>query len=218
MNKIVSICSRMALAPLYYSLIKKVAGSENAPKRNFILAANHLSHLDWFIDGYFCTPRKFTFIGQIDKMTGLAGFLRDLMYGYAEVIPVNRKDSESRKQAFANALRRLKQGYTLIIYPEGTRSRDGQLHEFKPGVAKLHLESGAPILPVAHKGTYELMPPGGKLKIKKTVELTVGKPLDFAKERSIAAGMEKSSGEYRELCENIAKTVEDNMRLLLKNR
>jgi 1-acyl-sn-glycerol-3-phosphate acyltransferase len=150
-------------------------------------------------------------------MTGFMGFLRDLLYGYAEVIPVNRKDGESRKQAFARALQRLKQGYILNIYPEGTRSRDGKLHEFKPGVARLHLESGAPVLPVAVKGSYELMPPGQKLKIKKTVSLIVGKPLDFEKERNIASGLDKSSQEYHQLCDGIVKQIEDEIGRLLQS-
>ncbi len=217
MKKIVSVLSWILLAPLYYSMVKEVRGKENVPKRNFILTSNHLSHLDWFIDGYFCTPRRFTFIGQVDKMTGFMGFLRDLLYGYAEIIPVNRKDGESRKQAFAQALRRLKQGYILNIYPEGTRSRDGKLHEFKSGVARLHLESGVPVLPVAVKGSYELMPPGQKLKIKKIVSLIVGKPLDFDKERNIASGLDKSSQEYHQLCDGIVKKIEDEIGRLLQN-
>ena len=218
MIKLVSFISKIALAPLFYSMVRETRGKENVPKRNFILAANHLSHIDWFVDGYFCTPRKFTFIGQIDKMTGFMAFLRNMLYGYAEVIPVNRKEGESRKQAYGNALKRLKQDYTLIIYPEGTRSRDGQFHEFKSGIARLHLESGVPILPLAHVGTYDLMPPGGKLKIKRIVTLIVGKPLDFSKERVLAAGMDKNSNEYRVLCESVTKAVEDNMRALLKNQ
>lgn len=215
MKKIVSILSSILLFPLYYSMVKEVKGKENIPKRNYILASNHSSHLDWFIDGYFCTPRRFTFIGQVDKMTGGAAFWRDRLYDYSEVIPMNRKDPESRKQALIEAAERLKQGSILIIYPEGTRTRDGQLHEFKPGVARLHLETGAPILPVALKGTYELMPPGGKLKVKKIVTVVVGKPLDFEKERNTAAKLDKNSDEYRKLCLNIAKRTEDNMRELL---
>lgn len=144
-------------------------------------------------------------------------FWRNMLYGYAETIPMNRKDPESKRKAIASALERLKQGLILIIYPEGERSRDGKLHEFKPGAARLHLESGAPILPVAIKGSYELMPPGGKLKIKKTVVITVGKPLDFEKERIIAAKMDKKSEEYKNFCLDISKKMENNMRCLLEN-
>ena len=185
---------------------------------NCILAQNHLSHLDWLIDGYLCAPRRFTFIGQVDKMTGVMGFLRDMLYGYAEVIPVNRKDKESKKRAIGKAIEMLKQGYCLIIYPEGTRSKDGQLHEFKPGVAKLHLESAVPVLPVAIEGTYELMPPGQKLKIKKIVTVSIGKPLDFLKEREEAKNLDKNSQEYYSLCSSVAKKIEDEVRLLQSSK
>ncbi|HOX30507.1 MAG TPA: lysophospholipid acyltransferase family protein [Candidatus Paceibacterota bacterium] len=217
MKKIVSVLSWILLAPLYHLMVKEVKGKENIPKGNFILASNHSSHLDWFINGYFCTPRRFTFIGQVDKMTGAAAFWRDRLYDYSEVIPMNRKDPESRKQALIEAAERLRQGSILIIYPEGTRTRDGKLHEFKPGVARLHFETGVPILPVALKGTYELMPPGGKLKIKKSVTVIVGKPLDLEKERNAAAKLDKSSDEYRGLCLDVAKLAENSMQQLLNN-
>jgi 1-acyl-sn-glycerol-3-phosphate acyltransferase len=217
MKKIVSILSRWALG--WYiddKMIKEVRGLENFPAgKNFIFAQNHLSYMDLFVDGYLCAPRRFTYIGQVDKIAGFKGFLRDLLYGYAEVIPVDRNDKESKKQAIIKAIERLKEGYTLIIYPEGTRSRDGQMREFKPGVAKLHLESGVPVLPVAIKGTYELMPPGQKLKVKKIVSVNIGKPLDFASERETAKGLDKNSEEYHRLCVGIAKTIENEVRNLL---
>ena len=218
MKKIVSILSRATVGLwIKRNLIKEIRGLENFPEdKNFIFAQNHLSYMDLFVDGYVCTPRRFTYIGQVDKMTGVKGFLRDLLYGYAEVIPIDRRNSESKQQAIASALQRLKQGYTLIIYPEGTRSRDGELHEFKLGVAKLHLESGVPVLPVAAKGTYELMPPGQKLKVQKIVTVIIGKPLDFAKERAAAIAMDRNSEEYRRLCIDIAKEVENKVRELLQ--
>ena len=218
MKKIVSIISRVTVgAWVRGALIKEIKGLENFPAdKNFIFAQNHLSHLDWLIDGYICTPRRFTFIGQVDKMTGMMKFWRDMLYGYAEVIPVDRRDSESKKQAITGALQRLKQGYTLIIYPEGTRSRDGRLHEFKTGVAKLHLDSAVPVLPVAIRGTHELMPPGQKFKARKVVTVIIGKALDFAKEREAATAMDRNSGEYRQLCINVAKAVENKVRELLQ--
>lgn len=218
MKKIVSILSRVLVGWwVRGKLIAEIRGEENFLRdRNYIFAQNHLSHLDWLVDGYVCTPRRFTFIAQVDKMTGMMKFWRDLLYWYAQTIPVDRNDRESKKQAIVKAIGMLKQGYTLIVYPEGTRSRDGQLHEFKPGVAKLHLESGVPILPVAVKGTYELMPPGQKLRIKKIVKMTIGKPLDFSKEREAAKSMDKNSQDYYQLCDEIAKKVENEVRILLR--
>jgi 1-acyl-sn-glycerol-3-phosphate acyltransferase len=217
MKKIVSALSRVSVGWYVGKLIKEIRGLENFPRdRNFIFAQNHLSHLDWLIDGYLCTPRRFTFIGQVDKMTGMKAFWRDTLYAYAEVVRVNRKDKESKKRAITEAIKMLKKGYNLIIYPEGTRSLDGKLHEFKPGVAKFHLESGVAVLPVAIRGTYELMPPGAKLKIKKIVRINIGKPLDFVKERETAAKLDKSSPEYHRLCDGVAKEIEEAVRVLLR--
>ena len=82
MNRFVSILSWILCGwffPLF--LVKEVSGKENfSKKRNYILVSNHISHLDWMIGCYLCVPRKYTFIGQVDKMTGIKGLLRDLTY------------------------------------------------------------------------------------------------------------------------------------------
>jgi len=196
--------------------VQKVENRRNFPKGNFIFAANHLSHIDWLVDGAVLTPRKFTFIGQVDKMTGVKGIVRDLTYWWAGVVPVDRRDRQAKKKTLETAIKMIKGGYCLIIYPEGTRSRDGQLHEFKPGLGKLHIETGAPIVPAAHIGSYELMPPGAKLKVKRAVRVIIGKPLDFAKEREAAKDLDKSSPKYYELCAAVSKKTEEAVRELLK--
>ncbi|MFA6375960.1 MAG: lysophospholipid acyltransferase family protein [Candidatus Paceibacterota bacterium] len=218
MKKIVSIISWVFPGQYIKRMfVKEIIGRENFPKGNFIFAANHLSHIDWLIDGAVLTPRKFTFIAQVDKMTGIKGLLRDLLYWWAQVIPVNRNERESKKSAALAAEAMIKRGYCLIIYPEGTRSRDGQLHEFKPGVARLHLETGVPVLPVAHFGTYELMPPGQKFKAKRVVTVKIGKPLDFAKEREAAILLDKKSQAFHGLCRDVAGKIEEAVGELLKD-
>ena len=180
------------------------------------MVSNHISHLDWMIGCYLCVPRKYTFIGQVDKMTGIKKVLRNLTYFWGSTIPVDRNDKESREKAAIAAIGFLKKGYNLFMYPEGTRSRDGKLQMFKRGVGRLYLETGVPILPVAMSGTYEMMPPGGKLKLRRTARVEIGKPLEFESEMRAAAGIDKKSDEYRRLCEVIAKKAEDAVRGLLK--
>lgn len=220
MNRTNSFVSKFLLGWFFeIFIIKKVTGLENfSQKENFILASNHLSHLDWLIGCYICSPRKYTFIGQIDRMEGIAKVLRDWMYAYGETIGVNRNDKESKARAILKAVDFLNRGYDVFLYPEGTRSRDGRIHEFKPGVGRIYLESGKKILPVAMLGTYELMPPGGKLKIKKTVEVIIGKPLEFKELRETALGLGKDSEEYKNKCAVIAKKVEDQVRALLRSK
>ena len=197
-------------------LIKEIRGKENfSKKRNYILASNHVSHLDWLIGCYLCVPRKYTFIGQVDKIKGIAGALRDLMYWTGETIRVNRNDPASRVRAAAKAVEFIKKGYNLFMFPEGTRSRDGLLKTFKRGVGKIYLQTGAPILPVAMVGTYEMMPPGEKMKLNRSARIIIGKPREFPKELAAAKNINPESEAYLRLCETIAKKAEEEVRELL---
>jgi 1-acyl-sn-glycerol-3-phosphate acyltransferase len=198
MNKPISTILKIFLAPIIYILlIKEIKGK--LPKNNFILAPNHQSYIDIIVCGYLCVPRKFTFIGQIDKGRGVIGFLRDSIYLLAGVIPLNRKDKNSKKQAFEKAVKALKNGYCLIIYPEGKRSETGEVQEGKWGVAKLFLETNVPIVPLGISGAFKVMPPKGKLNIKKIIKLNIGKPLLFEEELK--------SKEYKNTCINITDKV-----------
>ena len=217
MNKLFSLLCKIFLGPpIHFFLIKEIKGLENIPKKNFILASNHLSHLDIIVCGYLCVPRRFTYIGQVDRYSGFQGFLRDFFYFFGGVIPVNRKDPFSRKTALEKAVQSLKRGDILIIYPEGTRSRTGKIQEGKLGVAKIFLKTGVPILPVGIKGTFELLPPGGKLKIKRIVGINIGKPLIFQREFEIAKNLSEDSQEYNELLQKITKKIMEEIENLIK--
>lgn len=219
MNKIVSTVSRALLGGAVRNiLIKDIKGWDNIPqKSNFILASNHLSHMDWFMSGYIIAPRKFTFIAQVDQYAGFKKLWRNLIYWYGGIIPINRKNEESKKLAIDTAIRMLKNGYCVVIYPEGGRAYNGVMKEFKSGVGKLCLDSGVPILPAAFARTQELMPPHGRLRFRKVARIAVGKPLDFKKEKEMADKLDKNSQEYYQLCAEVAKTVEKEVRCLAQN-
>jgi 1-acyl-sn-glycerol-3-phosphate acyltransferase len=209
MNKVLRWFCYLFLKPIVKLIwIKEVRGIENIPKTNFILAANHQSHWDQVITGYLCAPRRFTYLGQIDKYSGAEAFLRNFLYLVAGVIPVHRYDEESKRRAIKKCIERLKKGEILIMYPEGTRSKDGKIHEGKPGIAKIYLETGVPILPVAIKGNFEIMPIGKVFpRLKKIVKINVGKVLEFKEELEIAKNLNCQSPEYKEICQKITKKV-----------
>ena len=71
----------------------------------------------------------------------------------------------------------LRQGKILCVFPEGTRARDGKLHEFKKGVGIIARELNVPIVPVAIRGTYEMLAPGKTVPVPAKVTVTFGKPI-----------------------------------------
>jgi 1-acyl-sn-glycerol-3-phosphate acyltransferase len=156
----------------------KALGVENIPEQGpVILAANHLS----FIDSFFIplmVKRPVVYLGKADYFDSLR--TRWLMK-VANVIPVRREGGSAGEAAIQAGGNALKQGQVVGIYPEGTRSPDGRLYRGKTGVARMALESGAPVVPVAVRGTNEIMPIGSRFPktIPGRVRVQFGKPLRF---------------------------------------
>lgn len=217
MNKFLSWFCKIFLAPIFsFLFLKKIEGKQNIPQSNFILVSNHLSYLDILVDGYICLPRKFCFIGQIDGFKGILRKLVLLAYFFTGTIPLDREDPFSRKRCVEKAIEAVKKGNILILYPEGRRSSDGKLQKFKNGFARIFLETGVPILPVALKGTFELLPPKGKLKIKKIIEVKILPPMYFEEEYNRAQNLQRDSRDYQEIARKIAQEVEKRMRQTLE--
>ncbi len=216
MNRIFSWFCKIFLKPIVDRLlIKRVQGLENIPRGNFILVSNHLSYLDIIVDSYLCVPRKFHFIGQIDGWKGIMKWLIRALYFLFGVIPLDRESEESRENTIKEAVKVLKKGNVLILYPEGRRSTNGQIQKGKLGTAKIFLKTGVPILPTAIKGTFELLPPHGKLKIKRIVEINVGRPLFFKEEFALAQNLNENSKEYQQILQNITdKVMEEIFKLI----
>lgn len=198
MNTIVSFLSSITLAPIIRGLfIKEVRGKENIPDHSFILASNHESHIDLITNGQALVPRKFRFIGQVDQYTGFKRIIRDIVYTMSGTIPMDRTSKESKIEAMEKALEYLKRGESIIIFPEGTRSRTGEMGKGKKGVADLLVKSETAILPVAISGAFQLCPPGGKPKVKKNVIMNIGKPMYFDEEIKRAQAVIDNPEEYK---------------------
>ena len=208
MNIFASWFCKIFLKPIVnWFLIKEVRGLENIPRGNFILVSNHLSYLDIIVDGYLCVPRRFHFIGQIDGWKGIMKWLIRAFYFICGVVPLDRQSDESREKVLKEAIKVLKRGNVLVLYPEGRRSANGQLQEGKLGTAKIFLKTGIPILPAGLKGTFELLPPGGKLKIKRIVKISIGQPLYFKEEFIGAKNLNCDSEKYKEICQKITDKI-----------
>lgn len=215
MNPIVSWFCKIFLKPIVnWLLIKKVKGLENIPKSPFILASNHVSYLDIIVDGYLCVPGRFHFIGQIDGWKGIMKWLIQALYFLSGVIPLDRQNEQSRENALKKAIEALKRGNILVLYPEGRRSINGEVQEGRLGAAKIFFKTGAPIIPAGIKGTFKLMPPNGKLKIKKIIEINVGKPLFFNEEFNLAQNLDGNSLEYQQILEKITDKIMEELKQL----
>jgi len=208
MNKVLSWFCYIFLKPIVnWFLIKDVRGLENIPKGPFILVSNHVSYLDIIVDGYLCVPRRFHFIGQIDGWKGIMKWLIRALYFLCGVIPLDRQNDQSRENALKEAIKVLKRGNILVLYPEGRRSINGEVQEGKFGTAKIFLKTGVPIIPAGIKGTFDLFPPHGKLKIKRIVEINIGQPLFFNEELNMAQSLSENSSEYQQILEKITDKI-----------
>ncbi|HEU4944939.1 MAG TPA: lysophospholipid acyltransferase family protein [Solirubrobacterales bacterium] len=150
----------------------RAIGVENVPKAGaLILAPNHFSQMDHFFIGLYLR-RKVRFMAK-SQMFGPP--VLTYVYKHGGVFPVRRghHDEEAMKTAFTI----LDQGEMLLVYAEGGRSRSGKLKEVKPGIGRIALESGAPVVPVAIQGS-EKVRRWKRLSFPK-VTVQFGEPLRF---------------------------------------
>src|SRR5438309_8086617 len=125
-------------------------GSENVPNGPVILAPNHASFMDHFFTGAFIR-RRIQFMGKSQLFKGVGAWV----FSHGGVFPVRRGYHD--EEAFITAFRILARGGAIVMYCEGGRSRTGQLAaEARPGIGRLALESGVPVVPVAILGSYQV--------------------------------------------------------------
>jgi 1-acyl-sn-glycerol-3-phosphate acyltransferase len=172
------------LVPILRTIFRPwVEGMDHVPKTGpAILASNHVS----FSDSIFMplmVPRRVTFLAKSDYFTerGLKGWLKRRFFSGVGQVPIDRSGGRASEGAIKTAMRVLGEGKLLGIYPEGTRSPDGRLYRGKTGVARMALEAGVPVIPVAMIGTYEIQPPGRLIPRIKRPGIRFGKPLDFSR-------------------------------------
>jgi 1-acyl-sn-glycerol-3-phosphate acyltransferase len=155
----------------------RAIGVENVPKGGaLVLAPNHLSQMDHFFVGLYLR-RKVRFMAK-SQMFGPP--VLTYVYKHGGVFPVRRghHDEESFKTVFTI----LGQGEMLLVYAEGGRSRSGELGEVKPGIGRIALESGAPVVPVAIHGS-EKVRRWKRLRFPR-VTVRFGEPLSFPVEKA----------------------------------
>ncbi len=156
----------------------KVTGLENIPREGgAIVAANHVSFLDPLLLPLVVPRRRVMFLTKVKYID--KPLLRWILAG-AGVIPVATDDPRAVGESVTAAVEVVRSGQLVGIFPEGTRSPDGRLYRGKTGVARVALESGAPVIPVGIIGTDLAFPRGARLPRPRSVRIVFGPSIRFA--------------------------------------
>jgi 1-acyl-sn-glycerol-3-phosphate acyltransferase len=160
----------MGIAPVYSGL----EHADGVAPRIFL--ANHLSALDiWVLAAVlpvttrFVSKRTIFWIPVLGQAMAVAGF-----------IPIDRQDRASAIRSLSSAAGPIRSGASVILFPEGTRSRDGRLARFKRGAFHLALDAGVPVVPVAIAGTFQVIRPRSIIVRPGPVHVTFAPPIEVA--------------------------------------
>ncbi len=177
----------------------RVVGHENVPEEGgAVIASNHLSFLDPPAVGVALRRRTYYF-AKSELFVPVFGWIIRKCYAF----PVDRGAADTR--ALKEAIKLLKAGELLTMFPEGTRSRDGSVREFDLGAALAASRAGVPIIPCALTGTDDVLPVGAKMLKRGRVAVSFGEPVD-----TLQFGPKPGKQDL----ERITRQVEDAVRTL----
>jgi len=168
--------SRRLLGPLARRLWHiHTSGFERLPEHGpAILCPNHIS----FLDSAFLmlsVRRNISFVGKAEY---LDSWKTKYLFPAMGMIPIDRSGGDKSKGALDAAATVLDRGELFGIFPEGTRSRNGQLHKGRTGAARLATQLGCPLYPVGIVGTDKIQPPDAKApKLLQSCSITIGRPV-----------------------------------------
>jgi 1-acyl-sn-glycerol-3-phosphate acyltransferase len=160
----------------------EVAGLENVPRLGpAVLCPNHLAAIDSFVVPSVL-DRPVIYVGKAEY---LDSWKTRWLFPALGMIPLDRRGGEHAQAALDAARAVLEDGGLFAIYPEGTRSRTGQLHRGKTGAARLAIETGAPIIPVGLIGTNDIQPIGSsRPRFFQKASVQFGSPISVERYRT----------------------------------
>lgn len=170
----------------------RVEGIEHLPDQGpAILAANHLSFFDSVLL-MFDLPRQVRMLGKAEYTDR---FLTRWLFVGAGMIPVRRENVGDTTTALGQVQTVLDDGHAIGVFPEGTRSRDGQLHRGHCGAAHLAITTGAALIPVGLEGTDHILPTGARIvRPFRTATIRIGAPIHLE-----PLGVKRSTNRARKL-------------------
>ena len=164
------------------------------PAQTYVFVANHQSNLDpailfaWLPHNVGGIAKK-----ELEKIP----FFRQ-GFSVAHIVPIDRKNRESAIESTRRGADKLRSGHSLIAFPEGTRSADGRLKEFKKGVFFMAIEAGVPVVPIAINDTRLVMPKIGTIVIPGRVSLDILPPVET---------LDYQSGKIEELVTQVRERI-----------
>jgi 1-acyl-sn-glycerol-3-phosphate acyltransferase len=152
-----------------------IRGKERIEKgRSYIIMSNHQSLFDvWALIAKIPLQLRWIIRSGIKKIP-LFGLALERM-GH---IYVDRKRLRDTSSGLSSAVQKIRGGVSIVIFPEGTRSKDGRLQKFHRGGAAIAIQSGVPILPVTVNGSRFVLPKGTLALVPGKIELIIGEPID----------------------------------------
>jgi 1-acyl-sn-glycerol-3-phosphate acyltransferase len=162
-----------------------------------IVAANHASYLDPAIVAS-AYRRELSFLARSTLFKGLGGWL----YPKLNAFPLEREQADL--SSMRSILRKLKNGNRVLMFPEGTRTTDGNLQPAKAGIGLLVAKSKVPVQPVRIFGAYESWPRGGTYRPHR-IRVVIGDPVKFAEEDRKG----KSREGYQRIADQLMKAIGD---------
>ena len=184
----------------------KVLGRGNIPaNRNFIVVANHSSHLDFSLVGYALGA-----VGDDIRVLAAKDYFfntparRFLASNFTSLMPFDRE--RAQLESLEDALAELARGRSVLMFPEGTRSADGEIHEFKSGAGFLALRSRCDVLPILIRGTHDVMGKGSLIPRRHPVEVRIGRAITAAELRELSKSSE-GAGAYRKIADLMRTAV-----------
>ena len=151
-----------------------VIGAERLdPNTHYVFCSNHFSLID--------TPLMFGSMPREFRILARHGLWRIPFLGWhldrAGHLPVNRENPREAVKNIDAAAQKIRSGYSILLFPEGGRTRGETMRPFKPGAAHIAIRAGAPIVPMAIVGTRKILPPGSSHLHPGRAELRIGEPI-----------------------------------------
>lgn len=146
-------------------------------EQTYIFIANHASQFDIFsFQGYF--PHDFRWVAKKE-------LFNIPVFGHAMrksgFVSIDRSVGRKAMKSLIEAAERISSGTSVLLFPEGTRSQDGELHPFKTGVTLIAIKAGVPVVPIGFTGTYQILPKGKLLARSGNITIKIGLPIETKK-------------------------------------